>query len=178
MNERHFMRDVASLQRLQDMLDAASFVKGSTNSKAMSEVGSFAGETMDLFSRHFERVYAIDLWDDRAIIGISSPEWPADIERRFDVATSMLPNVNKVKGDSAKSAEGFPDRSLDLIYIDACHEREAALADIKAWMPKVSPGGVISGHDYHPDYLGVIQAVQEIFSGRQNVVEYNWWVRL
>jgi hypothetical protein len=178
MNEKHFMRDPVSLQRLQDMLEAATFVKGSTNSKAMAEIGSFAGETMALFAGRFERVFAVDLWDDKATLGISSPEFPADIEQRFDSSTKGLPNVHKVKGDSAKSAEGFPDGYFDLVYIDACHEEEWALGDIKAWLPKVKPGGIIAGHDYHQDYLGVIRAVQQVFGGRQNVVEYNWWVRV
>jgi predicted O-methyltransferase YrrM len=87
-------------------------------------------------------------------------------------------NIIKVKGDSARSAEGFPDSYFDFVYIDACHEYEAALADIKAWLPKVKKGGVISGHDYHLEFAGVIKAVQEVFVGRQNVTEYNWWVRL
>lgn len=178
MNEKHFMRDPVSLQRLQDMLEAATFVKGSTNSKVMAEIGSFAGETMDLFAGRFEKVFAVDLWDDKAVLGISSPEFPVDIEGRFDAAIKKHLNVNKVKGDSAKSAEGFPDGYFDLVYIDACHEYDAALADIRAWLPKVRPGGVLAGHDYHLDYSGVIKAVQEVFSGRQNVVEYNWWVRV
>lgn len=172
------MRDPQSLKRLQDMLDACTFVKESTNSKAMAEIGSFAGETMALFAGRFERVFAVDLWDDKAVLGISSPEFPADIEQRFDSTVKRLPNVHKVKGDSSKSSEGFPDGYFDLVYIDACHEYEAALADIKAWLPKISRGGIIAGHDYHPDYFGVIRAVQQVFGGRQNVVEYNWWVRV
>lgn len=172
------MRDPVSIQRLQDMLEVATFVKDSTNSQVMAEIGSFAGETMAMFAQRFEKVFAVDLWDDKAVLGISSPEFPMDIERRFDAVVSGLPNVHKVKGDSAKSAEGFPDGYFDLVYIDACHEYEAALADIRAWLPKVKPGGVLAGHDYHLDYSGVIKAVQEVFSGRQNVAEYNWWVRV
>ena len=175
MNERHNMRDPESLKRLVDML---VYSGAAEKGGIMAELGSFAGESMELFSMRFEKVFAIDLWDDKAILGISSPEQPGDIEARFDAVVSGLPNIFKVKGDSSKSAEGFPDGYFDFVYIDACHEYEAALADIKAWLPKISPGGIIAGHDYQPDYFGVIKAVQEVFVGRQNVAEYNWWVRV
>jgi hypothetical protein len=191
MNEIHNMRDFQSLSRLIDMLKDSRVIDGgivlsdkneidiiAPKGGIMAEIGSFAGETMGLFGPLFNQVYAVDLWDDKAILGISSPEQPADIERRFDSAIKGHPNISKIKGDSAKSAEGFPDKYFDFVYIDACHEYEQALADIRAWMPKIRPNGVLAGHDYHPDYLGVIKAVQEVFCGQQNVVEYNWWVRL
>ena len=49
---------------------------------------------------------------------------------------------------SPKAAERFCDGSLGFVYIDANHSFEACSADLDAWMPKVMPGGVISGHDY------------------------------
>lgn len=66
-------------------------------------------------------------------------------------------------GKSAETAGKFNDRSLDFVFIDAEHTYEAVAADIRAWLPKVKPGGFIAGHDYR--IPGVAQAVQELLPG-------------
>lgn len=36
----------------------------------------------------------------------------------------------------------------DLVYIDGDHKYEAVAADLRAWWPKVRPGGLLAGHDF------------------------------
>jgi len=66
-----------------------------------------------------------------------------------------------------EAAQQFEDHSLDLVYIDGDHSYEFVSNDIRAWWPKIRPGGILSGHDYTPgnpqkDHVyGVIQAVDE-----------------
>jgi hypothetical protein len=38
-------------------------------------------------------------------------------------------------------------------------------------LPKIKPGGVIAGHDYHPEWPGVVKAVNEAFGGDY---KYDW----
>lgn len=64
---------------------------------------------------------------------------------------------------SDKAAVLYQDESLDFVFIDAGHTYEAVLADIKAWLPKVKPGGVLAGHDYN-HAAGVRQAVKQMFT--------------
>jgi predicted O-methyltransferase YrrM len=58
----------------------------------------------------------------------------------------------------------FADESIDFVYIDASHEYDDLVADIKAWLPKLNKGGIMAGDDYgvgvHPD---VKRAVDELF---------------
>jgi SAM-dependent methyltransferase len=75
---------------------------------------------------------------------------------------------------SLEAAETFEDESLDFVFIDASHDYENVLADIKAWYCKVKPGGVLSGHDY-PDWPGVKKAVDDVF-GKDKVARYGSWV--
>ncbi|CAB5214502.1 Methyltransferase domain containing protein [uncultured Caudovirales phage] len=85
----------------------------------------------------------------------------------------FLANMKPVEGyytairmPSVEAAKLYADASLDFVYIDADHEYEGILADIKAWLPKVKPnGGVIAGDDYgHAQGSeGVQRAVREIF---------------
>jgi len=53
-------------------------------------------------------------------------------------------------GDSVSMSEQFEDGSLDLIYIDGDHSFNGVYGDLRAWYPKLRPGGVLSGHDYTP----------------------------
>jgi hypothetical protein len=49
---------------------------------------------------------------------------------------------------SEEAVGAFPNDSLDFVYIDANHEFNAVLQDIRGWFPKVRPGGVLAGHDF------------------------------
>jgi hypothetical protein len=40
------------------------------------------------------------------------------------------------------------DEYFDFVYIDATHIYEAALADLRAYLPKVKKGGILCGDDY------------------------------
>ena len=46
------------------------------------------------------------------------------------------------------AAVKFADSSIDWLYIDALHTRDALYGDLVAWWDKVRPGGLISGDDY------------------------------
>jgi hypothetical protein len=53
-----------------------------------------------------------------------------------------------VIGKTPEVAALFDDNELDFVYIDASHDYDAVASDLRAWAPKVRPGGVIAGHDY------------------------------
>lgn len=55
---------------------------------------------------------------------------------------------------------------IDLLFIDADHDYESVIADIKAWSPYVKQGGLMVFHDYHRGeyknvFHGVVAAVNE-----------------
>jgi cephalosporin hydroxylase len=67
-----------------------------------------------------------------------------------------------VLAPSSLAARLIPDGACYMVYIDACHHRDEVMADIKRYLPKIAPGGVIAGHDYLT-FPGVRQAVHEMF---------------
>ena len=75
--------------------------------------------------------------------------------------------INPIIGDSKETASYYKDQTLDFVFIDASHDYENVKKDILSWLPKVKIGGIIAGHDYSGDFPGVIQAVDEIFSGKE-----------
>jgi hypothetical protein len=68
---------------------------------------------------------------------------------------------------STDAAREVADSSLDWVFIDAMHTRDAVLEDLTTWSAKVKSDGFILGHDYanHTRALqaefGVVEAVRE-----------------
>lgn len=89
--------------------------------------------------------------------------------------------------DTVGAAFFIANNSIDLVFIDASHGYKYVVADILAWIPKVSPGGIICGHDYFPEQEEVKKAVDEIFPNVNLYCEeprsprggnHIWWVQL
>jgi hypothetical protein len=71
--------------------------------------------------------------------------------------------ITPIRKPSLEAVNLYEDNSLDFIFIDAAHDYENVLKDIKAWYPKCKKDtGTISGHDYSwgPE---VRKAVHEFF---------------
>lgn len=89
-----------------------------------------------------------------------------DVTARFAAATEAG-IVTIERGLSIELAPRFPDGFFDWVYIDAMHTRDAVLADLRAFAPKVKPDGFILGHDYanHAEAMamgfGVVEAVNQ-----------------
>ena len=131
------------------------------------EVGVAKGATSAHLLRYcpqISRLYDID---------IRRPQPPDD-------KVTHLPKVEFIEGLSTESAERFADKSIDLVFIDADHSREGVRTDLIAWVPKVKPGGVISGHDYGSHtYPAVAEVVDEFFRDHPHAVKLDankvWW---
>jgi predicted O-methyltransferase YrrM len=84
--------------------------------------------------------------------------------------------VNILVSDSAEAAKQFADASVDMAFIDADHSYSAVKRDIAAWLPKIKPGGVLSGHDRRR--ASVARAVIEAFGKYNTSGPEAWWVRV
>jgi len=123
----------------------------------MAEIGSYAGESTKMFldSGKVKFIHCIDYWKN---------EEQQDAERIFKEVMKPYEGKFKVIRDySANAEKHFTNHSLDGVYIDATHQYEFVKQDIQLWLPKIKPGGFISGHDFSYNFPGVIQAVWEAF---------------
>jgi methyltransferase family protein len=100
----------------------------------------------------------------------------------YDIAKNNLRKYNHktnfIRKYSFDAASDIPDE-LDFVYIDANHDYDAVLQDIKVYYPKVKKGGVIGGHDYCPRYPGVSKAVNEFFNHPNMICDNmsnEWWI--
>ena len=103
---------------------------------------------------------------------LTDPDWLFN-EFKTNVKP-VLPLINPIRMASLEASTLYADGSLDFVFIDAAHEYEHVLADIKAWMPKIKPSGILAGHDY--PMQGVRRAVNEIFGSAQQQ-EQCWIIR-
>lgn len=69
-----------------------------------------------------------------------------------------------------ESGPESPDLRVDLLFIDASHERDATLREYAAWRPFLAESAVVIFDDYdHPDFPGVREAVTQLgLDGRRD----------
>lgn len=144
------------------------------------EVGVEKGENAESLLRelNMECLWLVDLW---APYHQSGKVKSIVVDKHLDYQRVVKnfggkSNVRIVKGESTEIATWFEDKSLDFVYIDACHNYENVREDIIAWYPKVKPGGVLGGHDY--DWDGVQRAVDKAFPVGFQLAEGDWWFEM
>lgn len=143
-----------------------------TKNKTIVEVGSWRGESALIFAKHFKRVICIDSWD----IALPFERYQCTIDDIFDVfveATRNVPNIEFKRMKSVEAAELFSN--LDIVYVDAQHIYPQVIADLKAWTPRVKPGGYMAGHDY--SMPGVTRAVVEMYGAPDATFQDDSWVK-
>jgi len=91
----------------------------------------------------------------------------------------IIDKIKIIKNNSLSECKNYDDKYFDIVYIDASHEYEFVIEDIKHWLPKIKHGGVICGDDYINGWIGVVKAVDEIFGNKVNLVgSQQWWVKI
>lgn len=144
------------------------------------EVGSWMGRSTCYMGEQIKKssknikFYAVDTWagseesDHKdAIDRLKSYNFTLFEVFKYHLSECGVSNyVTPLQTTSLEAASQFEDNSLDFVHIDASHDYENVLADIRAWYPKVKPGGFITGDDYVINWGGVIQAVKEYFTGK------------
>jgi predicted O-methyltransferase YrrM len=135
------------------------------------EVGCYAGESTEIFaaSGKFRDLICIDFWKE----GFYDDRGTAEAEAAFDLVAARYPLIiSKHKADSAV-LEKYMIRP-DFIYIDADHSYEQVKNDIENALALLNGKGVIAGHDYVPEFPGVIQAVDELVKPTHFFKDSSW----
>jgi predicted O-methyltransferase YrrM len=67
---------------------------------------------------------------------------------------------------SLEAAAQYEDESIDFLMLDGSHETEDIIADIKAFLPKMKNGGVMTGDD-------VWEGTGPLIAAKQELTKYN-----
>jgi hypothetical protein len=143
-----------------------------------AEIGVFQGgySTKMLEVVKPKRLHLIDPWIyERGVLPqgviIRSQDDVDDIYRSVTERFRVQLEAGQVvvhRMTSGSASSGFEDSSLDWIYIDGNHDYEFVLQDLRLYVSKMKPGGLIAGDDYRADKYGVKQAVDQ-FVGENDV---------
>jgi len=128
--------------------------------------------------------FARDLFGDRDVVGVEVGvdegehanrillEW-ANVKKLYlvdpinnihDRFKSEGGRVEFIHEYSWEGSKRFDDSSLDFVYLDGNHSKDAVDGDLRLWYPKLKVGGVICGHDYSSNPENdVNRAVAEFF---------------
>lgn len=172
----------------QDVYDQAVLEAG--NFAQFVEVGCWMGKSSVylaqrvLESRKPITLFFVDTWEGSAEDGLDNEakrltaEGKSVFEQWSENMASFAGKVlvNPIRKPSTDAAKLFLNASLSFVFIDADHTYPSVYADIRAWLPKMKPGGILAGHDYERD--GVCRAVSDTL-GKDNVttnVHRNTWV--
>jgi predicted O-methyltransferase YrrM len=103
-----------------------------------------------------------------------------EVEHKFNNRAQLyVGRVTVLKHYSTQAAPMVRDASLDFVFIDGNHAYDFVLEDITLWLPKVKPGGLLTGHDYRvPGYrgaFGVTRAVRDFFGDDHANIRHVWY---
>jgi len=136
------------------MRGAAEFVKARFNYPVkVAEVGVERGNNaLDMLEHmSIDELYLIDHYAPYAdYLGGLCPQDIQDkvYQEMYKRVNAFLDKVVFITRDATLASTLFPDEFFDFVYIDGNHDYECVKSDIKTWLPKVKPGGVLGGHDF------------------------------
>jgi len=145
------------------------------------EVGVFAG--------HFSK-FLLEKFPKMQLIGIdpyigTDETFPGDYSQTLDpsIAYSNAYEIYQESGPgratlwattSIEAVKNVPDQSIHAVFVDGCHFYSCVEEDLRLWMPKIVPGGLILGHDFSPQWPGVVRAVWEMRPNKKVFLAMDW----
>lgn len=90
---------------------------------------------------------------------------------RYPDGSEAQRRVERIEWVQARSEDVplYLDFEADFVFLDDHHEEGSVAREIRAWLPKLKSGGVISGHDVNANYPGVERAVRSILGHGSDV---------
>lgn len=142
-----------------------------------AEIGVYKGEFSALVLVRLKprEFHLIDPWCCREETAYRSGWYGADrtSQQEMDAIYQAVESrfgrngVRIHRSTSAEAVREFPEAYFDWVYVDGDHQYEAVRADLGLYLPKVKPGGFITGDDYgNPGWWqdGVTRAVNDFIA--------------
>jgi predicted O-methyltransferase YrrM len=127
------------------------------------EIGSYLGASTAFLgaaaSLRQGRVHAVDTWKNDAMPGERVEDTWDQFQDNIDCFRLW---ITPHRGTAREMKEEVPP--FDLLFVDGDHSYEGTLANLRDYVPKLKPGGIVAMHDF--DYETVRQAVADYFQDR------------
>lgn len=163
------------------LLDLINYINGYSNTKDMNmiEIGSYSGESTEMFSKHFKSVISIDPFINDYDLNDPACSF-MDFNNVYEIFSERIRNLSNVKHirkTSDDAVKELKNELFDFVYIDGLHTYEQVKKDIKNYIKLISNKGFIGGHDYHKNWEGVIKVVHEELNGPDEIFKDTSWIK-
>lgn len=163
MNVKQLMKSINGLEtefELQTIFDQVSKLKP----KVAVEIGCLFGLSSAVIAEAMDGSGKLTCIDNFAVQGSDT--------RPFFVSKVMPKySITLMEMDSTKAAHEFFD-AIDFLFVDGDHQDDGIQRDLKHWLPKMIPGGLVAFHDYfNEDFPSIRRRVEEYTSGFEMVAQ-------
>jgi hypothetical protein len=133
------------------------------------EIGSWKGRSTSFIApvcnANGTRLVCVDHW--RGSSDDLGPKYAAalaveDVEQTFRANMKALgAEVEVLALSSRDAAERFAPGTVERVFLDGSHDGPSVADDVRLWSARLSPNGVLAGHDYdvkHPELQAAVDA--------------------
>lgn len=174
-NPLMIMRIGNSLQGLHDLINYVDI-----KNYPVVEIGTFSGESAQIFAQYASCVYTIDPWveyDEGIQYGYDGKQIIA-ARQKFFANVMANDHENKIKSlqlTSEQAVNIFANNSIPFLYIDGWHK--FAPQDIDLWWNKIALNGHIAGHDYNKErFPELVNGIANRFDGPDAIFQDESWI--
>lgn len=148
------------------------------------EIGVFAGHLSHFLLRDCDFIHLLGIdpyiGRDGTFPGNFSETLDSDVAL-YKAASVFEEHGNRAQLFPVTSEAAVPeiqDGSIDVVFVDGCHLYDCVKQDLDLWLPKMRRGlpTLVAGHDFSPQWPGVVQAVHERRSGGREVMLASDWM--
>jgi len=169
---------------LVDLLKELRQRRGGEAMLQVVELGVFAGHLSHFLLRDCDFIHLLGVdpyfGGDDTFPGNFSRTLDADVAL-YKAASVMEPFGQRAQlwpTTSAEAAAQVEDGTVDAVFVDGCHFYDCVQQDLELWLPKMRRGveTLVAGHDFSPQWPGVVRAVHEQRAGGREVFLSTDWM--
>lgn len=177
-NELYKMRDIHYANGLKDLILYINNIKPTENMN-MIEIGSYAGESTEIFSKYFKNIIAIDPFINDYDKDDLTCQY-MELTKVYNIFIELINkhnNITHIKKTSDEAIFDLKNNQVDFVYIDGLHTYEQVKKDIINYLPLINKGGFIGGHDYHQVWQGVKDGIHELLGTPDQIFQDTSWIK-
>jgi predicted O-methyltransferase YrrM len=140
-------------------------VRQLTAPAVLAELGSYVGRSTVAIAAVMpadSRLWCVDHFQgSRETQGMTAGGQFDSFQKNME-AFGLRSRIEVLPMTTLQAADRFQPESLDFLLVDASHDYASVKADLERWYPKLKRGGFLVCDDYHTNWPGVMQAVDEL----------------
>ena len=136
--------------------DLVKYINKFSNTKemVMIEIGSYAGESTEIFAKNFKKVISVDPYINDYDKNDPACEYMdlTEVYKTFNSVITNYDNILHIRKTSDDAIEDVKNIEVDLIYIDGSHYVDDVLNDALQGFKHLKVGGIMIFDDYFWNY--------------------------